>query len=252
MIVVTAPTGQIGSQIVAHLLEGDEPVRVIARDPAKLDPTTRERVEVIEGSHSDPDTVTKAFDGADTVFWLVPPEPGRGRCHRLLRGLHPPGRRSDQRAGCAEGGGHLQPGPRLRQERGQPFGRLRDGRPDRGHGRGLPGPAHALLHGEPAHAGAGPQAGRARPAQQRRPPAATRRHRGHRGSGRLGTERCHVARPGQRPGAEPGRPDPAGDGAHPVRGAGYTHHLRADPPRGLQDHHAPVRDERQLGRGWST
>lgn len=76
MIVVTAPTGQIGSQIVAHLLEGDEPVRVIARDPAKLDPTTRERVEVIEGSHSDPDTVTKAFDGADTVFWLVPPNPG--------------------------------------------------------------------------------------------------------------------------------------------------------------------------------
>lgn len=76
MIVITAPTGQIGRQILAHLLGSDESIRVIARDPAALDTRTRERVEVVEGSHSDPSTVTEAFDGADTVFWLVPPNPG--------------------------------------------------------------------------------------------------------------------------------------------------------------------------------
>jgi uncharacterized protein YbjT (DUF2867 family) len=34
-----------------------------------------ERVEVIEGSHGNIDVVNKAFAGADTVFWLVPPDP---------------------------------------------------------------------------------------------------------------------------------------------------------------------------------
>ena len=75
MIVVTAPTSQIGSQLLEHLLDGTEPIRVIARDPSKLAGKTRERVEVVQGSHSDPDVVNKAFHGADTVFWLVPPDP---------------------------------------------------------------------------------------------------------------------------------------------------------------------------------
>ncbi len=75
MIVVTAPTSQIGSQLLDHLLEGSEPIRVIARNPSKLAGSTRERVEVVQGSHSDPDVVNKAFRGAETVFWLVPPDP---------------------------------------------------------------------------------------------------------------------------------------------------------------------------------
>lgn len=75
MIVVTTPTGDIGHQLVQALLDGDEPVRVIARDPSRLAPGVRERVEVVEGSHGDPDVVAKAFAGADSVFWLVPPNP---------------------------------------------------------------------------------------------------------------------------------------------------------------------------------
>ena len=76
MIVITAPTGLIGHQVLDNVLEGgDEPVRVIARDPAKLPPHVRERVEVVEGSHGDQSVVDRAFDGADSVFWLVPPDP---------------------------------------------------------------------------------------------------------------------------------------------------------------------------------
>lgn len=75
MIVITAPTGNIGHQVLDHVLTGDQPVRVIVRDPAKLPADVRDRVEVIQGSHGDPRVVTRAFDGADALFWLLPPDP---------------------------------------------------------------------------------------------------------------------------------------------------------------------------------
>lgn len=75
MIVLTAPTGLIGHQVLDYVLDGGEPIRVIARDPARLPSHVRERVEVVEGSHGDRDVVARAFDGADSVFWLAPPDP---------------------------------------------------------------------------------------------------------------------------------------------------------------------------------
>jgi uncharacterized protein YbjT (DUF2867 family) len=74
MIVVTAPTSQIGSKVVTGLLDADAAVRVIVRDAAKLTAKVRERVQVIEGSHGDPAIVERAFARADAVFWLVPPD----------------------------------------------------------------------------------------------------------------------------------------------------------------------------------
>ncbi|WP_432841202.1 NAD(P)H-binding protein [Dactylosporangium sp. CA-092794] len=74
-IVITAPTGQIGGQVVQGLLDRGEPVRVIARDPGRLSAAVRERVEVVEGSHGDPAVVDRAFAGAGAVFWLVPADP---------------------------------------------------------------------------------------------------------------------------------------------------------------------------------
>jgi uncharacterized protein YbjT (DUF2867 family) len=73
MILVTTPTGKIGSQVVKGLLDAGEKVRVIVRDGAKLPPEIRERVEVVEGSHDDVATVAKATEGADRFFLLVPP-----------------------------------------------------------------------------------------------------------------------------------------------------------------------------------
>jgi uncharacterized protein YbjT (DUF2867 family) len=75
MIVVTTPTGNIGSQVLRELVSGEEPIRVIARDPGRLMPEARERVEVVPGSHSDSAVISRAFAGADSVFWLVPPDP---------------------------------------------------------------------------------------------------------------------------------------------------------------------------------
>ncbi|WP_436524548.1 NAD(P)H-binding protein [Actinoplanes sp. HUAS TT8] len=73
MIVVTAPTSSIGSQLLDHLIDGGAEVRVIARDPSRIRPEVRERVEIVPGSHGDADVVDAAFDGAEAVFWLAPP-----------------------------------------------------------------------------------------------------------------------------------------------------------------------------------
>jgi uncharacterized protein YbjT (DUF2867 family) len=75
MIVVTAPTSNIGRQVLANILDKGEPIRVIARDPSHLPEHSRSRVEVVQGSHGDFDIVSQAFRDADAVFWLVPPSP---------------------------------------------------------------------------------------------------------------------------------------------------------------------------------
>ena len=75
MIVITAPTGLIGHQVLTNVLGSGEPVGVIVRDPARLPAEVRERVEVVQGSHGDINVVDQAFAGADAVFWLVPPDP---------------------------------------------------------------------------------------------------------------------------------------------------------------------------------
>lgn len=79
MIVITTPNGAIGHQVLENVLRSAEPIRVIARDPSRISPMVRERVEVrvevIEGSHADADVVDWAFAGADSVFWVVPPDP---------------------------------------------------------------------------------------------------------------------------------------------------------------------------------
>ncbi|MDW9670805.1 NAD(P)H-binding protein [Sinorhizobium meliloti] len=75
MIVITAPTGDIGRQVVQKLLQSGAPIRVIARDPSHLTEEVRDSVEVVQGSHGDSAVVNQAFEGADAVFWLAPADP---------------------------------------------------------------------------------------------------------------------------------------------------------------------------------
>ncbi|MGZ9928848.1 NAD(P)H-binding protein [Streptomyces sp. NC-S4] len=78
MIVITAPTGNIGRRLLSLLVEAapahGEELRVVARDPARIPEAVRGAVEVVTGSHGDAATVERAFAGADAVFWLVPPD----------------------------------------------------------------------------------------------------------------------------------------------------------------------------------
>ncbi|MFH9939102.1 NAD(P)H-binding protein [Streptomyces murinus] len=78
MIVITAPTGNVGRHLLSLLLESapaaGEELRVIVRDPARLPDAAHGRVEVVTGSHAEADVLDRAFEGADAVFWLVPPD----------------------------------------------------------------------------------------------------------------------------------------------------------------------------------
>ena len=73
MIVITAPTGQIGNKVVRALIERAEPLRLIVRDAARLPDDVRNCVEIVEGSHGDASVVDRAFEGANAIFWLAPP-----------------------------------------------------------------------------------------------------------------------------------------------------------------------------------
>lgn len=90
MIVITAPTGNIGHRVVDTVLAAGEPVRVIAREPARLSAGVRERAEVVQGSHGDARVVAQAFDGADAVFWLLPSDPRAAGAEEAFLGFTRP------------------------------------------------------------------------------------------------------------------------------------------------------------------
>jgi uncharacterized protein YbjT (DUF2867 family) len=73
MLVITTPTGQIGRQVLARLLDRQHPIRVIVRDPMRLEAGVRSQVDIVQGSHADPAVLDRALEGADALFWLIPP-----------------------------------------------------------------------------------------------------------------------------------------------------------------------------------
>jgi len=73
-IVITTPTGNIGSHTLKNLLKMGADVSVIVRKPEKLAETVRSLVKVHEGSLADAALVTKAFQGARAVLWVTPPD----------------------------------------------------------------------------------------------------------------------------------------------------------------------------------
>ncbi len=72
-ILVTTPTGNIGSRVVDHLLGSGHAMTLLVRDPAKLSDTVRAKCTVVQGSLDDATALDKALAGADAAFLLVPP-----------------------------------------------------------------------------------------------------------------------------------------------------------------------------------
>lgn len=90
MIVITAPTGNIGKPLLEQLFKSGERLRVIVRNAKKLPEHIRENVEVVEGSHGDSAIVEKAFASAESVFWLVPPNPTAEKLEEAYLGFSRP------------------------------------------------------------------------------------------------------------------------------------------------------------------
>jgi uncharacterized protein YbjT (DUF2867 family) len=72
-IVVTTPTGNVGSRVTRLLLQAGVRPTVLLRDPAKLDGETRELLDVVQGDQFDFDVVGRATEGADALYWVNPP-----------------------------------------------------------------------------------------------------------------------------------------------------------------------------------
>ncbi len=73
MIVVTTPTGLIGSKLVKDLIAAKEKVRVVARQPEKIPADVHARIDVVQGSSNDEAVLDRALAGAESFFLVVPP-----------------------------------------------------------------------------------------------------------------------------------------------------------------------------------
>jgi uncharacterized protein YbjT (DUF2867 family) len=69
MYLVTGATGNVGSEVVAHLLADGEKVRVFTRDPSKV-AHLGDRVQIATGDFGEPDTFARAIAGAKGAFLM--------------------------------------------------------------------------------------------------------------------------------------------------------------------------------------
>lgn len=67
-ILVTGATGHTGSRLVRALVEQNRPVRILTREPARLDLALRRQVEVVRGDLTQPETARRALAGAGAVI----------------------------------------------------------------------------------------------------------------------------------------------------------------------------------------
>jgi uncharacterized protein YbjT (DUF2867 family) len=74
-IVVTTPTGHVGSRVVQLLLQAGVRPTLLARNPARLDTRVLERADVVPADLADCDAVVRATCGADALFWVAPEAP---------------------------------------------------------------------------------------------------------------------------------------------------------------------------------
>jgi len=76
MYVITGATGNTGSVITERLLARGERVRVVGRDPKRLERFTQKGAEPFVADATDAGALTKAFSGAKAVYAMIPPNLG--------------------------------------------------------------------------------------------------------------------------------------------------------------------------------
>ncbi|MBK9124091.1 MAG: SDR family oxidoreductase [Chloroflexi bacterium] len=71
-VLVTGATGYIGGRLVPVLLDAGVRVRVMARDPRRLEGRAWfDRVDIVAGDALKPDTLDAALDGIDVAYYLI-------------------------------------------------------------------------------------------------------------------------------------------------------------------------------------
>lgn len=74
-IVITTPTGHIGAELTRRLLDAGQHVTLLARNPEKVAWAADRGATVKAGNLDDSDFLVEATKGAQTLFWLTPPNP---------------------------------------------------------------------------------------------------------------------------------------------------------------------------------
>ncbi len=72
-IVVTTPTGKVGSRVVRLLLQAGVRPTLLLRDPSKLDRDLAARVDAVAGDQLVAADVLRATKGADALYLVCPP-----------------------------------------------------------------------------------------------------------------------------------------------------------------------------------
>ena len=81
-ILVTGATGYIGGRLVPRLLNLDHQVRVLVRDPERLQGREWQgKVDIVQGDVLKPETLGAVMDGISTAYYLIHSMDGNGNFH---------------------------------------------------------------------------------------------------------------------------------------------------------------------------
>ena len=86
-VLVTTPTGHVGSRVVQRLVEARVPTRLYVRDPSKLPVALRSRVEVWQGDLEDAAELGDAMRGVDAALFVIPHVFAQTNCMAWQRGI---------------------------------------------------------------------------------------------------------------------------------------------------------------------
>jgi uncharacterized protein YbjT (DUF2867 family) len=85
VILLTGVTGNVGGEVLKQLAEKKTPIRVLARDPSKLQGMQGDSlIEAVRGDLSDSTSLEKALQGARSAFFLPPVDPRSTEYHDLF------------------------------------------------------------------------------------------------------------------------------------------------------------------------
>ena len=75
MFVITGASGNTGAVVAGHLLDAGRKVRVLVRDPARVQALADRGAEVVAGDLFDEAALARAAEGAEGMYLLSPPDP---------------------------------------------------------------------------------------------------------------------------------------------------------------------------------